>query len=101
MDRNDLQSKIKPTMTVYLYWFLFGSHYGYLGRWNIQILFWITFGGLGVWAIIDLFTMSDLIVKHRESIFQQIEEIERKEKFEKLTHKKYNHAPKYKLAMVG
>jgi len=101
MDKNDLQSKIKPIVTVYLFWFLFGSHYGYLGRWNIQILFWITLGGLGIWAINDLLTMPDKIVKHRESIFRQIEEIESKERFEKLTHKKFNPALKYNLAMVG
>jgi len=89
--------KIKPIMTVYLYWFLFGSHYAYFGKWGIQILYWITLGGLGVWAIIDFFTMPEKIVRYRESIFQQIEEIERKEMLRKNKQFKFKHAPKFKL----
>ena len=80
MNTKDLQRKIKPTIAIYFFWLLLGSHYAYQGRWSIQILFWISLGGLGVWAIIDLITMSDKIVKHREMIFQHIEEIENKEK---------------------
>jgi hypothetical protein len=37
-------------------------------------------GGFGIWAIIDLFTMSGKINNHNASLFQQIEEIEKKEK---------------------
>lgn len=53
-----------------------------LGNWGIQILYWITLGGLGIWAIIDLFTMSGKVSSYNASIFRQIEAIEKKEKDE-------------------
>lgn len=58
----------------------FGFHYGYLGKWGIQILYWITLGGIGIWAIIDLFTMSSKIDRHNAPLFHQIEEIEKRER---------------------
>jgi hypothetical protein len=48
---------MKSKGLAYLFWFLLGAHYAYLGKWGTQFLFWITLGGLGVWAIIDLFTL--------------------------------------------
>ncbi len=80
MNKHYLQSQVKSTGTAYLFWFLLGAHYAYLGKWGIQILFWITFGGFGIWAIIDLFTMSGKVNKYNATIFQQIEAIEKKEK---------------------
>lgn len=82
MNKHYLQSKLKSTGTAYLLWFFFGAHYAYLGNWGIQILYWITLGGLGIWALIDLFTMSGKVNKHNANIFQQIEAIEKKEKDE-------------------
>jgi len=47
---------------------------------GIQILYWITLGGVGIWALIDLFTMSGKVDRHNATIFQQIEEIEKKDR---------------------
>ena len=80
MNKHYLQSKVKSTGTAYLFWFLLGAHYAYLGKWGIQILYWITLGGIGIWALIDLFTMSGKVNKYNAEIFQQIEAIEKKEK---------------------
>lgn len=80
MNKHYLQSKVKSTGTAYLFWFLLGAHYAYLGKWGIQILYWLTLGGLGIWALIDLFTMSGKVNKYNADIFQQIEAIEKKEK---------------------
>jgi len=80
MNKHYLQSKIKSTGTAYLFWFFLGAHYAYLGKWGVQILYWLTLGGFGVWVIIDLFTMSGKVNFHNATIFQQIEEIEKKEK---------------------
>jgi TM2 domain-containing membrane protein YozV len=82
MNKHYLQSKIKSTGTAYLFWFFFGAHYAYLGKLGIQILYWITLGGLGIWALIDLFTMSGKVNNYNADIFQQIEAIEKKEKEE-------------------
>jgi len=80
MNKHYLQSKVKSTGTAYLFWFFLGAHYAYLGKWGIQILYWITLGGVGIWALIDLFTMSEKVDRHNATIFQQIEEIEKKDR---------------------
>ena len=81
MNKHYLQSKVKSTGTAYLlYFLLFGTHYAYLGKWGLQILYWITLGGLGIWALIDLFTISGKVSRYNAKIFQQIEEIEKKER---------------------
>lgn len=45
----------------YVCWFVLGIHYGYLGKWGWQIIYWLTFGGLGVWALIDLFRIPGMV----------------------------------------
>lgn len=81
MNKHYLQSQIKSVGTAYLFFlFLFGTHYAYLGKWGLQFLFWITAGGLGIWALIDLFTISGKVGRHNAEIFQQIEKIEKTER---------------------
>lgn len=81
MNKHILQSQIKSTGTAYLFFlFLFGTHYAYLGKWGIQFLFWFTAGGLGIWALIDLFTHSGKVEKHNAEIYLKIEKIEKREK---------------------
>lgn len=80
MSKYLLQSKMKSTGTAYACWFFLGCHYAYLGKWGVQILYWITLGGVGIWAIIDLFRMGSLVDGHNAIIAQQIEEIDAKEK---------------------
>lgn len=82
MNKHYLQSQVKSTGTAYLFWFFLGAHYAYLGKWGLQILYWLTLGGLGIWAIIDLFTMSKKVNQFNAGIFQQIEAIEKREKDE-------------------
>ena len=83
MNKHYLQSKIKSVGVAYLlYFLLFGTHYAYLGKWGLQILFWITLGGLGIWAFIDLFTMSGKVDRYNANIFRQIEAIEKREREE-------------------
>ena len=71
---------MKSSGTAYILWFFLGCHYAYLGRWGTQILYWITLGGLGIWAFIDLFRIPSLISNHNYRISVQIDEIEKKEK---------------------
>lgn len=81
MNKHQLQSQIKSTGTAYLFFlFLFGTHYAYLGKWGTQFLFWFTAGGLGIWALIDLFTISGKVERHNAEIFQQIDKIEKRER---------------------
>ena len=80
----ELQGKIKSTGTAILFWFLLGAHFAYLNKWGLQIIFWLTLGGLGVWALIELFLISGRVAKYNEAIFRQIDEIEKKERADDL-----------------
>lgn len=80
LNKHYLQSQIKSSGTAYLLWFFFGFHYAYLGKWGLQFLYWITFGGFFIWAIIDLFTLSGRVANHNALIFQQIDDIEKRDR---------------------
>ena len=82
MNKSYYQAKIKSTGVAYLFWFVLGAHYAYLGKWGLQILYWITLGGFGIWAIIDLFIMSSKVEKVNMPIFNEIDKIEKDEKHE-------------------
>lgn len=57
----EYHSKKKTVMLGYVCWFFLGVHYGYVGKWGMQIAYWLTLGGLGMWAIIDLFRIPGII----------------------------------------
>lgn len=82
MNKHYLMSKMKSTGTAYLCWFFLGCHYAYLGKWGLQILYWITFGGIGIWAIIDLFLIPSKVNAHNLIIANQIDSIEKREREE-------------------
>ena len=52
---------MKSKVLAYFFWFLLGAHYAYLGKWGTQFLYWITLGGFGFWALIDLFTLGSKV----------------------------------------
>ena len=79
MKKHVLQTKIKSVSTAYLAWF-FGFQYIYLGKIGIQILYWFTFGGIGVWTFIDLLTLSSRVKKRNAIIYSEIDDIEKQEK---------------------
>ena len=79
MNKHYLMSKMKSTGTAYLCWFFLGCHYAYLGKWGLQILYWITLGGLGIWALIDLFLIPSKVNPHNLIIANQIDQIEKRE----------------------
>ncbi len=53
--------KRKGSGMAYLCWLILGLHYGYLRKWGLQIVFWLTGGGLFIWWLIDLFRIPGLI----------------------------------------
>lgn len=77
MNKFELQSSVKSTGTAYVLFLLLGAQYAYLNKWGLQILYWITLGGVGIWSLIILFTLPTMVRKHNKPIF---EELERKEK---------------------
>jgi hypothetical protein len=40
---------------------VFWAHYGYLKKWGLQVAFWLTAGGAGIWWLIDLFRLPGLV----------------------------------------
>lgn len=64
------QARQKDMGLAYLFWFLFGVHYFYLNKPVINIIYWLTAGGLGIWMIIDLFRIPGM-VKDRNKEFIQ------------------------------
>lgn len=75
---NRLAAKEKDLSVAYLCWF-FCIHYFYLRKPDFylrkpvrNILYWITYGGVFIWAIIDLFRMKSLVEKCNETIVQEL-----------------------------
>ncbi len=60
--------KAKSAAPAYLLWFLLGWHYIYLRKWGMRFLFWLTFGGLFVWWLIDLFRLPGMIRDYNKDI---------------------------------
>lgn len=81
MDKDYLQLKLKSTGKAYVYFFFLGAHYVYLGKLIIQLLFWMTLGGLGIWLLFDLFTLSAKVKSYNDRILLKIEELEQQNRF--------------------
>lgn len=63
--------KANPT-NIWLLFIFLGWSYGSLDKVGLQILFYITLGGLGVWTIIRLFTLNDAIKSYNRKIALQL-----------------------------
>lgn len=79
-DKNYLRSQLKSPNTGYLLLFFLGFHYVYMGKLVLQIFYWLTLGGFGIWFVIDLVTLANRISNHNYSIFKLIDELEKKER---------------------
>jgi len=67
------QSQLKDSTTIWLLFLFLGWSYGSLDKIGLQILFYLTFGGLGVWAFIRLFTLSGAIKAYNKKVGQRFE----------------------------
>ncbi|GJM63336.1 TM2 domain-containing protein [Persicobacter diffluens] len=73
------ESQFKSGIAAYVCWFLLGCHYAYLNNWKRQWLYWLTLGGLGIWALIDLFRIPTMVRKHNQFLQSFIDELDLKE----------------------
>jgi len=64
----EYKRKAKSSGVAYILWLLLGWHYVYLRGWGIQILFWLTAGGFGLWWFIDLFRIPGMIKDYNKDI---------------------------------
>jgi hypothetical protein len=53
---------------VWILFILLGWSYGSLGKIGTQILYYLTFGGLGVWCLVRLFTLNGDINKYNREV---------------------------------
>lgn len=70
MEKNQFmyeQEKINKT-TIWILFLLFGWSYGSFNKMGMQILYWITFGGFGIWWIYVLFTLNKKVNNHNLEI---------------------------------
>jgi|TARA_B110000881_G_scaffold186966_1_gene176052 hypothetical protein len=65
------ERKANPTLIWLLFLFI-GWSYGSLDKVGIQILFYVTLGGVGVWALIRLFTLQGSIRDYNRKIAMEL-----------------------------
>lgn len=68
----DYEHRKKSGLAAYILWFLLGFHYLYLGRIGIQLLYWLTAGGLGLWILIDIFRIPGMVERKNEDIAREL-----------------------------
>lgn len=62
----------RSTLSAYLLCVLVGGHYAYVGQTRLQLLFWVTLGGLLVWWTIDLVRIPAMVRRHNERVTREI-----------------------------
>jgi energy-converting hydrogenase Eha subunit G len=63
----EFRRKSKSMGITYVLW-LFGFHYAYLGKLGWLLLYWLTFGGLLIWTIIDLFRIPGMVGTYNKDV---------------------------------
>ena len=82
--KTQLQGELKSKGTAWVMYLFLGCQYGYLNKWGVQMAYWLTLGGLGMWAFIDLFRINGLVNKHNNKIYSLMQEIDEKKHKETL-----------------
>lgn len=67
-----LRSDRKKRRYAYLAWLCLGSHYLYLRRPVVQLLFWLTAGGLLIWWLIDLFRLPEMVQRYNRRALERL-----------------------------
>lgn len=64
----EYKRKTKSPAIGYVLWFFLGWHYAYLGKWGVQILYWLSGAGLLIWGLIDVFRIAGLVRNHNKDV---------------------------------
>ncbi len=62
----------KDTLITYLLQFLFSAPYGYLDEWGKQFLYWLTFGGMGIWWFVNLFRIPGKVRRYNDRLADEV-----------------------------
>ena len=68
----EYKRKAKSVGFAYLCYFVFGLHYGYLRKWGLQLVFWITGFGILIWWILDLFRLAGLVKDYNKDVAMDV-----------------------------
>jgi hypothetical protein len=72
----EFRRRAKKIALAYLWWMfpvpLMGVHYGYMGKWPTQFVFWATLGGFGFWWLVDAFRIPGLVRDLNSTIAQDL-----------------------------
>ena len=66
------ESRKASSNKIWMLFLLLGWSYGSLGNIGLQILFYLTLGGLGVWTFVRLFTLSSAIKAYNLQIAKEL-----------------------------
>lgn len=58
--------------TIWVLFLLLGWSYGSMGKIGIQILYYITLGGFGIWTLIRLFTLQGAIRRYNATVAKDL-----------------------------
>lgn len=73
MDKNFAYQERKINSgTAWLLFLFVGWSYGSFGKMGLQVLFYLTLGGLGIWTLVRLFTLSGAIKDHNRKIAMEL-----------------------------
>jgi len=65
----EFQKEKKSGFVAFLLWWVFPAwHYFYIGKVWLNLLFWLTFGGIGFWWVIDLFRLPSLVREYNKTV---------------------------------
>ena len=70
--KRDLERRSKSMVFAFIAWFCLGWHYLYLKRIGLQVVFWFTLGGFGVWWFIDLFRVAGIVNAMNEDLAREL-----------------------------
>ena len=66
------QSQKADSTKIWLLFIFLGWSYGSLGQMTKQVLFYLTFGGLGIWAIVRIFTLNKAIKQYNRKVAERV-----------------------------
>lgn len=59
--------KEKSMGTAWVMWFL-GLHFAYLGKWKLQVIYWLTLYGVLVWWVIEATKLKERVEEHNAAV---------------------------------
>jgi len=60
--------KSKDIFDTYLHWVIGGMHYSYLEENRKQWYYWLTLGGLLIWAVVDIFRIPAMVAQYNRNL---------------------------------